>query len=250
MCDSKDLLVGFLYGELDVADRRSFQSHLAFCAECREELADLRATRGQIASWTPPEPDFGFHIVRGPAAPPAPRFRIAPAWGLAAAAVLVLGVAAAIANVEVRYAGDGLVVRTGWTRAGEVAAVQGGAPTVTPVDWSRQAAALDRRLRDLEASARGQSPVQMASAPGVSDEDVLRRVRELLTQSETRQQRAFADRLTQISRDFDMQRKLDLAAIDQGMARLQSTSGDEVRQYREMVQRVTRAAYQQTGGTR
>jgi hypothetical protein len=247
MCDSKDLLVGFLYGELDVAERRSFQSHLAFCAECRDELADLRATRGQIASWTPPEPDFGFHIVRGPAAPPAPapRFRVAPAWGLAAAAVLVLGIAAAIANLEVRYAGDGFVVRTGWNRGVEVAAVQGGAPTFTPVDWSAQAAALDRRLRDLEASARGQSPVQMASAPGVSDEDVLRRVRELLTESETRQQRAFAGRLTQITREFDMQRKLDLATIDQGMARLQSASGDEVRQYREMVQRVTRAAYQQ-----
>jgi hypothetical protein len=246
MCDSKDLLVGFLYGELDVADRRSFQSHLAFCAECRDELADLRATRGQIASWTPPAPDFGFHIVRGPAAPPAPRFRIAPAWGLAAAAVLVLGVAAAIANIEVRYAGDGFVVRTGWNRGGEVAAVQGGAaPTFTPVDWSVQAAALDRRLRDLEASARGQSPVQMASAPGVSDEDVLRRVRELLSQSETRQQRAFAGRLTQITRDFDMQRKLDLATIDQGMARLQSASGDEVRQYREMAHHVIRAAYQQ-----
>jgi hypothetical protein len=127
-----------------------------------------------------------------------------------------------------------------------VAAVQGGAaPTFTPVDWSVQAAALDRRLRDLEASARGQSPVRLASAPGVSDEDVLRRVRELLSQSETRQQRAFAGRLTQITRDFDMQRKLDLATIDQGMARLQSASGDEVRQYREMAHHVIRAAYQQ-----
>ena len=28
MCDSKDLLVGFLYGELDAADRRTFQAHL------------------------------------------------------------------------------------------------------------------------------------------------------------------------------------------------------------------------------
>jgi hypothetical protein len=154
-------------------------------------------------------------------------------------------VAAAIANIEVRYAGDGVVVRTGWNRTGEGSAVQGGAPTLTPADWNVQAAALDRRLRDLEASARGRPPVQMASAPGVSDEDALRRMRELLTQSEMRQQRAFADRLTQISRDFDMQRKLDLAAIDQGMARLQSASGDEVRQYREMVQRVTRTAYQQ-----
>src|SRR5205814_932367 len=70
-----------------------------------------------LARWSPPEPDFGFRIVRGASAPPGrPRFRFAPAWGLAAAAVLVLAAAAAIANVEVRYGAGGLVVRTGWAR--------------------------------------------------------------------------------------------------------------------------------------
>ncbi len=170
MCESKDLLIGFLYGELDAADRRTFQAHLSTCADCREEVAGLRATRGQIASWSPPEPDFGFRIVRGAAAPPpAPRFRISPAWGLAAAAVLVMGVAAWIANLDVRY-GD-LVVRTGWNRGGDVAAVQGAG--FTPVDWSAQTAALDRRLRELETSARAQAPVQTA-ADDLSDADVLR----------------------------------------------------------------------------
>jgi hypothetical protein len=74
---------------------------------------------------------------------------------------------------------------------------------------------------------------------------VVRVVREMLGESEARQQRALAVRLTQITRDFDTQRKLDLAAIDQGMARLQTASGAEVRQYREMIQRVARVAYQQ-----
>ncbi len=242
MCDSKDLLIGFLYGELDAADRRTFQAHLTSCADCREELAGLRATRGQIASWTPPEPDFGFRIVRGAAAPPpAPRFRISPAWGLAAAAVLVMGVAAGIANLDVSY--GGLVVRTGWNRGGDVATARGaGAPGVAPVDWSVQAAALDRRLRELETTMREQAPVRVASA---SDVEVLRRVREMLGQSETRQQREFGLRLSQITQEFDTKRKLDLAAIDQGMARLQNASGAEVRQYREMIQRVALAAYQQ-----
>lgn len=244
MCESQDLLIGFLYGELDAADRRTFQAHLTSCADCREELAGLRATRGQIASWSPPEPDFGFRIVRGAAAPPpAPRFRISPAWGLAAAAVLIMGVAAGIANLDVRY--GGLVVRTGWNRGGDVASVQGpGAQALAPVDWSAQTAALDRRLRELETTARAQAPVR-AAADDLSDADVLRRVREMLGQSETRQQREFALRLTQIAQDFDTKRKLDLAAIDQGMARLQNASGAEIRQYREMIQRVALAAYQQ-----
>jgi hypothetical protein len=74
---------------------------------------------------------------------------------------------------------------------------------------------------------------------------VLEQVRELVGQSETRQRRALAAGLQQLSRDYDAQRRVDLAAIDQGMARLQSTSGAEVKQYRDAIQRIYRATYQQ-----
>jgi hypothetical protein len=244
MCDSKELLVGFLYDELEAPDRRTFQDHLAVCAECREELASLRSTRGQIAAWTPPEPDFGFRIVRGAAAPPpAPRFRfpLSPAWGFAAAAVLVLAAAAAIANVELRYGNDGLVVRTGWSRGtGASPAVESDASNATLVGWKAQADVLDRRLRALETTAaHAPSPaIQSASGSDVSDTEVLRRVREMLGHSETRQQRAFALRIDQLTRDFEAQRTLDLATIDQGMTRLQNTSGAEVKQYRDAIQRL------------
>lgn len=253
MCDSKDLLVGLLYDELDPSEKRTFDIHLATCAECRDELAGLRATRGQLAMWAPPETDFGFRVVRNAAAPPpAPRFRIAPAWGLAAAALLVVAAGAAMANLEVRYGGDGLVVRTGWQHAVDapVSAQRDAAAGVTPVDWKAQAEALDRRLRDLEetiAARSGTSPVQSVSGSAISDADVLQHVREMLGQSETRQQRVLATRLAEITRDFDAQRRADLAAVDQGMARLQNTSGAEVRQYRDLIQRMYRATtYQQT----
>jgi hypothetical protein len=249
MCDSKELLVGFLYDELDSSAKRTFEKHLVTCVECRDELAELGATRGQIALWTPPESDLGFRIVRGAAAPAPPlRFRIAPAWGLAAAALLVMAVGAAIANVDVRYGREGLVVRTGWNHGVDAAAsVQpGDGSGVANVDWKAQAQQLDRRLRDLEAaiSARSAaSPVQSASASGMSDVEVLQRMREMLGQSETRQQRAVATQIAEISRNFDAQRKLDLAAIDQGMTRLQNTSGAEVKQYRDVIQRMVNAKY-------
>ena len=68
----------------------------------------------------------------------------------------------------------------------------------------------------------------------------------MVGQSETRQQRALGLRITELTREFDAQRRLDLAAIEQGMSRVQSTSGAEVRQYRDMIQRMYRAtAYQQ-----
>ena len=248
MCDSKELLVSFLYDELDPSAKRAFDIHLATCVECRDELAELRTTRGHLASWAPPEPDFGFRIVRGAAAPPpAPRFRITPAWGLAAAALLVVAVGAAIANLDVRYGREGLVVRTGWQHASgaPVSAERAGAG-LTPVDWKAQAEALDRRLQNLEQtiSARSRtSAVQNASVSDMSDAEVLQRVREMLGQSEARQQRALAVRTAAITREVDARRKLDLAAIDQGMARLQNTSGAEVKQYRDAIQRMVKANY-------
>lgn len=250
MCDRKEQLIGFLYGEIDPSERQAFHQHLNTCAECREEVAELRATRGQIAAWTPPEPDFGFRIVRGAAAPPPmPRFRISPSWGLAAAAILVMAIGAAIANLEVRFGTDGLVIRTGWNHGGAApvtaAVVAGAGAGVEPVDWKQQAQQLDRRLNEIEqALARNRSgSVQSAAASGMSEE----RVREMLGQSEIRQQRIVAARLAAMTRDYDAQRRIDLAAIDQGLTRLQNSSGAEVKQYRDLIQRMYRAAaYQQT----
>ena len=247
MCDSKELLVSFLYDELDPSAKGAFDIHLATCAECRDELAELRTTRGQIAAWAPPEPDFGFRIVRGAAAPPpAPRFRITPAWGLAAAALLVVAAGAAMANLDVRYGRDGLVVRTGWQHAADAPVSADGAAGLTPVDWKTQAATLDRRLRDLEQTISDRSrtsAVQNASVSDMSDAEVLQRVREMMGQSEARQQRALVARTAELTRDFDAKRKLDLVAIDQGMTRLQNTSGAEVKQYREQIQRLFKANF-------
>jgi len=243
MCDSKELLVSFLYDEIDSRSKREFQNHLATCADCRDELAELGATRAQIASWTPPDADLGFRIVREAESPRRRWFGWSPAWGLAAAAVLLLAIGAAIANLDIRYGSDGLVVRTGWNHSGDLAE-ESAATDVTPVDWKAQAEGLDRRLRELERtlSGRQSSPVQNASTSGLSED----RVREIVGQSETRQQRAFAARLTDLTREFDARRQLDLAAIDQGLTRLQNTSGAEVRQYREVLNRMVRqAAYQE-----
>ena len=250
MCDRKEQLIGFLYGEIDPSEARAFQQHLFACAECRAEVEELRLARGQIAAWTPPEPHLDFQIVRGPVpAPNIPRFRIAPAWGLAAAAVLLLAIGAAIANLDVRVGSDGLVVRTGWSRPQSVDAAAVSAGGAQPIDWKQQAQQLDQRLREIEqALARNRSgAVQSASASGPGDEAVLQRVREMLGQSETRQQQALATRLASITREFDAQRRIDLASIDQGMARLQITRGAEVRQYRDLLQQMYRqTAYQQS----
>ena len=222
MCDSKELLVGFLYDEIDAVSKRSFERHLLTCSDCRDELAELGATREQIALWTPPDADLGFRIVRGADAPAPSRFRFpsfSPAWGLAAAALLVFAIGAAIANLDVRYGSDGLVVRTGWNHGAEDQA------GVTPVDWKTQAQELNRRLRDLEQSASAKSAVQNASTSSeMSDAELIQRVRDIVGQSETRHDRVVSTRLSELMHEVDAQRRLDLATIDQRMTSLQNSS--------------------------
>jgi len=222
MCDSKELLVGFLYDEIDPVSKRTFERHLVTCADCRGELAELGATREQIALWSPPDADLGFRIVRGADAPRPSRFRVfsfSPAWGLAAAAIIVLAIGAAVANLDVRYGSDGLAVHTGWNHSAESQA------GVTPVDWKAQAQELDRRLRDLEQSGLSRSAVQHASTSSeMSDAELIQRVRDIVGQSETRHDRVVATRLSELMHEVDAQRRLDLATIDQRMTSLQNSS--------------------------
>lgn len=222
MCD-KELLVGYLYGEIDAASRRAIEAHLASCPACSDEVDALGATRRQLAEWAPPEHQLGFQIVSGAARPAPRRFHFSPAWGLAAAAVLVLAAAAAIANIEVRYGADGMTIRTGWGRAPIAPASQvadaANAPTVVPAELASSIATIDRRLRELE-TARSQPQdgvMQAAPGPRVSDQEVLRRMRALLTDSETRQNRELALRIRQLATEFDAKRRVDFLAIQQNL---------------------------------
>ena len=254
MCD-KELLVGYLYDELPPAERSALEAHLFACAECREELSALRATRVHLASWAPPEPDFGFQVVRaGAAAAGRRRFRIPPAWGVAAAAAIVLAAAAAIANLEVTLGGDGLVIRTGWARHTAPAA----AVAQSNADGGQSAAAADpalrvdvprlqARLSELETALaeRDASPstrAASASGPRRSDAEILREVRNIVAQSEARQKRELALQTMQLVKDWDFQRRTDLARVQQVLGRLEAYTGAEVAQQREMLNRFVRVS--------
>ena len=258
MCDRGESIVAYVYDELSSAHRREFEAHLASCADCRAEAGGLTATRRHLASWKPPEPDLGFRVIRGGAAP-APavplRSRFAPALALAAAAVIVLAVAAAIANIEVRYGGDGsMTVRTGWA-AGQVApdgapaALASAGDRALPTPVATEFAALDRRLREIEAAmttapAEG-SGLQLAAETRLSDAEILRRVRQIVSEAEARQEAATAQRLLDVFRDFDQQRRADLALIQQGLGHYQGLTNAEIAQNRELVNQLVRAASRQ-----
>jgi hypothetical protein len=260
-CQSKDLLVTYLYEECGPDERRAVEAHLADCAECRAEANGLSDVRSSLSAWeAPPMP---VHVRVVTEAAPAPR-RIRPrgwlALPLAAAAVLVLAAAAALANLEIQYGQQGLVVRTGWSSGPATTAVPSAAPTsgattaALPVaapattPWRGDLKALEERLRQEILSARrtvepSTAPVAVASRG--SDADLLKRVQQIVDESELRQQRNLALRMAEVSRDFSLQRQADLVQIQQGFGRLEGRTEAEAAKQRELMQYIMRVSQPQ-----
>jgi anti-sigma factor RsiW len=244
MCD-KELLVGHLYGELKPAEQRALEQHLAACAECREELESFRATRACLTSWAPPQPDLGFQIVRSQPAPAPRRWRVSPAWGLAAAAVLVMAAAAAIANVEIRNTNEGLLIRTGWhsTTADRGAQLAANAVTVSAADLERVA----QRLNSVEAqlAARETAVVGTETREGRSSDAELRRlVRQWIHESELRQQGVLARQIVQVARDVENGRRTDFERIRQSMVQIQGRADETFFRQRAMEDQLLRVGLQ------
>jgi hypothetical protein len=237
-CHNKAALVEYLYDECAPAERAAIAAHLAMCTDCAEDLSTLRATRTELAAWSPPETKLGFRIVSD--APPASVIRPArwwsrplPAWAQAAAAVLIFA------------AGAGLGM---W---------QGASPTPLPIAAtsssgassavSRQdVAALEQRLR----SEMAQQPLRAATAPHADDSSsagaaMLQQVRALIAESEQRQRRELALRTAEVIRDFDTQRRGDLARIERTFGQMEGATSAQVEQQRQMLNYLMRVSQRQ-----
>jgi hypothetical protein len=249
MCNTEQL-VSYVYDELSDSERAEFEGHLSSCVECRQELAELRGARHLLASWSPPEPEFNFHIVRGAAAPAVPRRRLSfvPQWALNAAAALLFAAGlAAIANLEVRYGSDGLVVRTGWMRSGEGAAApadgdhaaQAAAVPASSDQVRRDVEALSARLRTLEQAApltRTATPVNAAiTAP---------ELRRILAELESRQRTEMALQVGQLWKDFNAARVSDFSRMQEVVSRAQGVTNLQLRQHRDSIESLYRTASQ------
>ena len=244
MCENKDLLIGYVYDDLAPEERAAFDAHVLTCAECRDEAAALRATRGHLSAWTPSQPDLGFQVVRHSVEPRANVLPFRSRWTqvlrVAAAAVIVLAAASALANLEVRYDSNGLVVRTGWARTAPVAqdfspaSAPASASTATaqpmPATWRADFDDLNRRLRDIEAgiAAQPQHVTVTAANARMSDAEMLRRVREIVSDAESRQDGAVAQRLLQVMQDLDRQRRADYAMLQQSNAQVHGATQAEL----------------------
>jgi anti-sigma factor RsiW len=245
--DRGEQIVAYLYDDLEAGDRQAFESHLASCSACRAEIAAFRNVRAELARWNPPEP---AHFAAMRAEPPARRAAVwatladIPVWAQTAAAFLCLGIAAGLANLDVRYGDEGLVVRTGWSFASRAETaprsenvVAAGTEGAAVAPWQSDLSALEEMLRsELAAVRTASAPVAAVESPAD-----LARIRTLIEESEQRQRRELALRLADVVRDVEFQRRDDLQKIDRSLGLMQAnrgvmqTTGVEVMRQRQML---------------
>ncbi len=105
--------------------------------------------------------------------------------------------------------------------------------------------ALERRLVAEITELRAETASAITAAPaGMSEAQMLARVRVLLDESEQRQQQELALRTAQVVRDVDSQRQVDLAQIQRNFGQIEGLTGAEVREQREILNYLMRVSEQ------
>jgi hypothetical protein len=239
-----EFLVAYLYDDLQPDERDSFAAHLGRCRVCRAELDELRDVRNDLVHWAPPSP--ARMLTFSPV--PARRGRVwsalagIPAWTQVAAALLVLGVAAGLANVQVRVDDNGFTIRTGWRvpdRLDVVDALQpaaGASQEQASASWRAELAALETAMRAEFQNTGATAPADNAA--------VLRQVRSLIAASESNQRRELALRVAELARDFQVQRNADLQRIQRSFTVLENTTTGEIVRQKVMLNNLATLASQ------
>jgi len=152
-----------------------------------------------------------------------------PAWAQMAAAVLLFasGMAIGVSRTAAPPETTAAVNAPAPVAAQSVAAIAP-AEGVTPRDLQD----LEQRLRGEIAQARTTTAATPVSR--TADADIFKRVQALITDSEQRQRRELALRTTEIVRDMDTQRRVDLAQVQRNLGQIQDLTGAAVRDQNDM----------------
>jgi hypothetical protein len=225
--DNHDALLDYLYEEGDPAERLTIAKHLQECAACAVAVLEFQNVRGMLSDWKPPASQLGFRMVQD-ASPSAPvtspsvshdhrtRGGWWRGWGpttinrmpwlQAAAAILLFVSGMAVSQVNVEH--------------------QDGALTLS---WGHVVPETPRNVRSTSITLHPENPSSDPNdSPGPSYDNerelLLQRVRTMIDQSEQRQQRELALRLSQVSREVDTQHKADLLQIQQDFGQQQDAT--------------------------
>jgi hypothetical protein len=227
-CGDKNALVAYLYEECEPELRDVISGHLTRCDTCSNEIDGLGWTRRRLEVWTPPMPELGFQMPVAVQDARLPWWRAPmPAWAQAVAALLIFGVGLSVGLARGPVAAPQQVSSNPPAAAPEPAPA---GPTLTDL------AQLEERLKSEIAQMRSATPVRQVVTS--SDEDVMKKVEALLAQSEERQRREFTLRTVEMARDFETQRRVDMASVREAVGQFQGVTGTEIRQQREAIDRI------------
>jgi hypothetical protein len=216
-CDVyRDRMLDVLYGEASEPDRTEAEAHLAACGECRQEFAEFRRLRRDLAAWEAPVPSRALRARRPMAS-----------LGLAAAALLATGAAIGLAGAEVRRDQAGWSVRLG-----------------------RPGAALEARLDEQEARHQRELDALRArldrpAAATAAGEPSAAALRLLVEESERRQEERLVQALADLSERTEAQRRYDLAQVSAGMSYLEGKASLHAARTTELVGQVLMASQDQ-----
>jgi hypothetical protein len=159
MCDEREQLIEYVYGEAATAERQRIDAHLAECHVCRAEVAGLRSVRDDLLAWEVPrhEPVWRPFVP----VPVAPVRRPVSLWSLAAAASVVFAAGLA-GGMAARAWIPGPTASAPVVQAGvapEAAARPQAVSTVTPQDLAKLEADILQRVRgELTERIRAATP--------------------------------------------------------------------------------------------
>lgn len=151
---------GFVLGSLEPEERHAFESHLAGCAECAQEVASLRPVVWALATAVPqvtPRADVRERILHAAADSGEARSRRSPSktraggW-LPLAAAIIIAVGTGTYAVRLQHQVSQLQAR--FDQAQATTAVLA-APDLARIDLQGQPAAPDARARALWSRSRG-----------------------------------------------------------------------------------------------
>ena len=232
-CGDKNALVAYLYEECEPELRDAISGHLTRCDSCSSEIDGLGWTRRHLEVWTPPMPELGFRVQVPTQEARLPWWRAPlPAWAQAVAALVIFGVGLSVGLAR------------GPVAAPQVASNQPPPATMTTTPTTVTASRndlsqLEERLKSQIAQIRTAVPVrQVVSSSSSSDEEIMKKVEALLAQSEERQRREFTLRSVEMARDFEAQRRIDMASVREAVGQFQGVTGNEIRQQREAIDRI------------
>jgi hypothetical protein len=205
----RDDMMDVLYGEASSETAERFAVHVSACSPCQEELASLRGVRQDLQAWGEPRPRA--RILRF--------FRVPTMRTMAAAASVVLAFGTGVlSSRSVQVRPGEIAVR--WPARGEGAEVQ--------EQLAKYEATHNAEIQALKAQLVSTQPGGGPATAAGEEMVPMRRVMELIHESEARQTMLLQTSLNQLGEHADAQRRFDLAQIAASLSYLESKTGADI----------------------